>query len=513
MLDHLHFRRQFLLANEIPDGLGKWQHFEVGDHHLLAHPDLEVTRKQGPFSSIFLLGYLFDPGHPGKSNEEILSDILSKVGNLGELFHALKPYAGRYALLYRDANDFAILNDPLGLREIYYCTGKNRVICGSQPNTVDSLSEPKLGMTGNQEILDFYKHDLKLVRSGRAWVGDETCYAFVKHLMPNHYLDIHSLIAKRYWPNRRLEKLDLSQAVHLSCEYLKGVLKAASTRYSLMMAVTSGVDSRSLFAASREIQDKIYYFINQEPPMNENSSDIRVPKSMFERMKIPFHIHPVSGPVDEGFRKVFLDNTFMSTDRILPTIYNVYYKNHQDKVNLLGVGELGREYYGDAPQDLTGYYLAQKLKYRNSRYATAQCERWLSEVRDVANTCNVNVMKLFLWEGLLGNWGAVGNSESDIAIEEFDPYASHYIYEIMLSADQDEGKNGIGELFEGMFREMWPELLDYPFNPPDTYRNHVIHWLQKFGVYKYLQKGRYRFDRWRYQQSVGGPGKIRVPAV
>jgi len=81
--------------------------------------------------------------------------------------------------------------------------------------------------------------------------------------------------------------------------------------------------------------------------------------------------------------------------------------------------------------------------------------------RYLAEECNVDIMKLLLWEALLGNWGAVGNSESDIAIEEFDPYNSHYIYEIMLSVDSVQG-----DLFEGTFKEMWPELLDYPFNPP-----------------------------------------------
>ena len=65
---------------------------------------------------------------------------------------------------------------------------------------------------------------------------------------------------------------------------------------------------------------------------------------------------------------------------------------------------------------LSGYYLARNLKYKHSRYATEQCEKWLRETKGVAEKV-LDIMKLFLWELLLANWGVVGNSESDIAIK------------------------------------------------------------------------------------------------
>jgi hypothetical protein len=494
MHDNLYFRRQFLMAHEILTDLSSWQHRQVGDVHLFIHPDLEITGKEKPSTLILLLGYIFDPVDPVKTNEEIISDIISRVGRFEDLISAVKPYAGRYALLYRDDTTFAIMHDPLGLREIYYCTQPNKLVCGSQPNLIDTFSEPKLGITQDQDILYFYKHEMPLVRGGRLWIGEETYYHNIKKLMPNHYLDIGALRAKRYWPNRRLKRMDLNTAVKQSCDYLKGVLKAVTSRFDVMMAVTSGTDSRSLLAASREISNRIYYFINKEPPLNDKNADIRIPKRMFNKLKIPFHIHDVGGKVDENFRKVFLDNVFMSTELILPTIYNVYFKNHANKINLLGVGEIGRDYYGEAPTDFDGYYLARCLKYKSSRYATKQCEKWLQEVRVVAEEYNVDIMRLLLWEMLLGNWGVVGNSESDIAIEEFDPYDSHYIYEIMLSVDPSQG-----DIFKGMFKEMWPELLNFPFNPPNTKSDWIKHWLKRIGLFHHLKRQRYRFDGWRFR--------------
>jgi len=47
LYDLLHFRRQFLLSNGLIDELQSWQHRQVGDVHLFAHPDLEITVEVG----------------------------------------------------------------------------------------------------------------------------------------------------------------------------------------------------------------------------------------------------------------------------------------------------------------------------------------------------------------------------------------------------------------------------------------------------------------------------------
>jgi hypothetical protein len=490
--DRLRFRRQFILSRVAIRELNEWQRVQIGDHHLQAHPDLELTEVKDGHQTVVLLGYLFDPAHPLRRNGEIIQEILRKTSGFHGVLGCIRPLAGRYVLMYLFERLLWVLHDPLGLREVYYTTIPSNVICGSQPNLLDTFSDPKLGVTQDRRILDFYERDIKQVRSGRLWVGDETYYSDVKHLLPNHYLDVVALRAARYWPSQRLERISLRTAVKDSCQYLEGVLKAVTSRYEVMMAVTSGIDSRSLLAASRDVKDKVYYFINKQPGLTERSGDIRVPRMMFERLDIPFHVHEMSVDVETHFREVFLGNVFMATELILPTIYNVYYKNHPTKVNLLGVGEIGRDYYGKAPRDVDGYYLARCLRYKNSAYATWQCQKWLDETRGVASACNVDIMKLLLWEGLLGNWGAVGNSESDIAIEEFDPYDSHYIYEIMLSVDPAEGS-----LFEAMFREMWPELLKFPFNPPEGLSDWVKGLLRRFGLYGFLQRQLYRIDRWR----------------
>jgi len=487
------FRRQFLISWKKIKQLDNWRCFDLGDVYLYSHPDLEVTIKRTPAELIVLLGYIFNPFYPSQSNENILADLSTKTKSFDEISNALKWYVGRYVLIYKNKNNFYILNDPLSLREIYYYAKPNKILCGSQPNLLSKFSDPKLGITCNEEILRFYKYDIKQVRFGRLWVGEDSYYEGVKHLLPNHYLDLNRLTVQRYWPKGDLPKIDPSAALENSCKYLKGVMEAVITRYDVMMAVTSGIDSRSLLAASKDFSDRIYYFINKEPPLNDEHPDIRVPREMFRYIGIPFHIHEIPTEVPEEFREIFLNNVFMATDRILPTIYNIYFQKLSNRVNLLGVGEIGRDYYGKAPKNLDGYYLARCLKYKSSKYVTKKCEEWLEETYPVAKRYNIDIMRLFLWEILLGNWGVVGNSESDIAIEEFDPYDSHYIYEIMLSLDPAKYN-----LQLEMIKAMWPELLEFPFNPSKNMKDRVKKHLDRFGLLYFLKRQIYRFDRWRF---------------
>jgi hypothetical protein len=320
----------------------------------------------------------------------------------------------------------------------------------------------------------------------------------MKHLLPNHYLDIHALKIHRYWPNKPLERIALNDAIEKCASYLGGALKAAAHRHQLMMAVTAGFDSRGLLAASKEIRESVYYFINKHEKMDSNSADIRIPQQLFNQIDQPFHVHTYSKEVPDDYKDIFFTNAFYAHARLLPVVYNVYHQRHSEKLNILGVGEIGRTKFFDPPKDLDAYYLAYMLKYRKTSYAVKECEAWLEEAKPVASHHNLNIMTLFWWEVLIGNWGAVGNSESDIAIEEFDPYNSHYLYETFLSVDPQYRTFHDNVLFEELIRFMWPQLLNSPVNPPETKKDKMKDLLTRIGIYKIIRLLKYRYARWQY---------------
>jgi hypothetical protein len=482
-----------LLSVKSVHELDHWNCLEIGNYRLYTHPDLVVTTRKQQSRSIILLGNIFDPYNPLRTNEKVISEVIQSSKNFGDVIIAIKPYFGRYVIIYKDDTTFNIMHDALGQKEIYYCQKPNKVICGSQPNFLNEYSSPKLGYTRDQAVLKFYENELKQNRFGRLWVGDETYFQDIKHLMPNHYLNVHSMSVERYWPNKRLNKINLDVASATLCDFLSGAMKAVTARYEAMVAVTAGFDSRSLLAASKDIMDKVYFFVNQEPRYSERNIDLVISSKMFEKLKQPFNVHKVSSIVDEEFKEIYLKNVFLSTDFILPANYNVYFKNHQKKVNLDGTGEIGREYFGEVPKDVDGYFLARCMKFRNSPYVVAQCDKWLNEVLDVAVKNNVDLLKLLFWEFVMGNWGALAHSEAEISIENFDIYDSHHVCEIMLSVGSVRD-----DLFKKIIRQMWPELLEFPFNPPDTLKDWMKNLLHKIGFFRYFQRILYKYDRRRF---------------
>jgi hypothetical protein len=490
--NRLLYRRQFLIARQSVAVLSDWEKHQISHYWLHVHPDLDVTIVKDGKRAIFLMGYLFDPEKYTSSNEDVLKRVLFATKNFGDLIQLLKPYAGRYALVYQDHECLNLIQDALALREVYYCDRENQVVCGSQPNLLSTFSEPKIQGSMDPVLIDFVQNQMPQVRNGRLWPGDGTAYEGVKHLLPNHYLDLTTLTVKRYWPNTDLKKMELDEAVRRSAAFLQGVMKAAAHRYPLMLAVTAGEDSRALLAACRNIKNSVYFFINKHDKLSDKSGDIRIPIEIFKRIGIPFNVHNYEKNVPDEFKRIFYNNTFYAKEIMLPVIYNVYHRLHSNRVNILGVGEVGRTKFFDEPKKLTPYYLSYMLKYRKSRYSVRECETWLEDAMPVARKFNLNIMTLFWWEVLIGNWGAVGNSESDIAIEEFDPYNSHLLYETFLSVDAKYRTFRGNILFKKLISFMWPELLAIPLNPPENIKDRFVGVLHKYRIEIILRMFKFR---------------------
>jgi len=491
MYKKLEFRRQFLLTRDPLNSLSEWNWLKVGKYYLYYHPDLEVNHVELEKTSILLIGNIYDSLAPEKRNIDILKDIINMAGNLSSFVSWVKQYSGTYVLLYKNKGEYFIFPDARAIREVYYCTINNVVVCGSQPNLIYQFSDPKIQSSNNPELLDFYNNHLWDSR----WVGNETYFEGIKHLQPNHYLDINRRAACRYWPNEPIKQLDLDEAVSKSCKFLQGIMRAITHRHSAMMAVTAGTDSRALLAASRGIQDKIYYYINNKG-LGHNHPDISTPRKIFESIKVPFYVHDVPKDVDDEFRRIYLSNTFLATEQLLPSIYNVYFKNHSEKTCILGVGEIGRTFYGNQTKNLNSYRMAYKLTYKKSSYVIRQCEQLLAEMMPAARKFHINVLALLYWEQRLGNWGAVKNSESLIGIEKLDPYNSHLLNEIFLGVDEKyrDYRQAPCILFREMIRSMWPELLEWPVNPPCDMRDRFISFLEKVGIFGLLKELKYQMN-------------------
>jgi hypothetical protein len=132
-----------------------------------------------------------------------------------------------------------------------------------------------------------------------------------------------------------------------------------------------------------------------------------------------------------------------------------------------------------------------------------QARRIMKRMIPAYEQYGINALTGFYWEQMLGNWGATGNSESDIAIEEVNPMNSHGLYEVFLGVDDRFTKYKSNVLFREIIRKMWPELLDFPINPAYTNREKLSHLLVRTGLFEPFKEFKYLLNHARYLIACG----------
>src|SRR5690606_10012170 len=85
------------------------------------------------------------------------------------------------------------------------------------------------------------------------WVSDKTPYQNITRLKPNHYVDLESGTAHRYFPVKKIQTDSLENVVEKTCRILPGIIDAICHRKeNILIALTAGWDSRMLLASSRK---------------------------------------------------------------------------------------------------------------------------------------------------------------------------------------------------------------------------------------------------------------------
>ncbi|MFM1651725.1 hypothetical protein ACI7RC_06445 [Brevibacillus sp. B_LB10_24] len=463
--ERLLYRRQYILGPRFLVNRGGWKCLQIGDDlFATVHPDLETAQAYGNGMQLTLLGFLIDPFHPEYSNREVLQHISETASCFDEVIEAAERYGGRWIIICHDGARVRMFHDPCGLRQIFYTKKGGGLWCGSQPAIlVDSLNGSFEQDEAALELVNSPQFD----QTERAWPGDGTIYKSIKHLLPNHYLDVTEGQVVRYWPRKKLEPTSLDRAVQTAAAILRGSLAGAARRYELMMPVTAGWDSRTLLAVSREMQESIFYYVCQLSSLTSESPDIRIPSRLLPRLGLDFRVVACEDSMDPRFREVMSKSVTMARD--LPKTFTIYhhYKHSQGKLNVCGnASEVARKStHLTYRKKFSGRLLAKYSGYKGIRYVTSQYEKWLRDTEPVAAQYNLHVFDLFYWEQRMGNWGAMYPAEQDIAIEEFCPFNNRTLLEALLSVDVKYRVTPNCLLYQELIRHMWEGVLSEPINP------------------------------------------------
>ncbi len=489
------YRRKFFITDvcfdTMPAWSEKWDKVILSEtHNCFIHPELNFFEIKNKKFKVIIIGsyYHIEDDLQDFYNHLIVCDSLDDIHN------AFFNVSGRYVVCISDIENKCniIFSDSLSLRQVFY-SKSDRCIVASDINILAELNEFNKSIHFDEEAKAFYDTDLKKVGTGNCWIGNDTIYKNIKKLSPNHQLNLNSYLIERYWPKSDIIEVSKETAATLITKFLKKILVDISKESDLTMAVTAGYDSRVLFAAAHKKIKNVTYFIDKKDSMAIDDSDIVIGKEVVEKFGYELHINHHSVNVDDipkDFLSCYYGSSFFSGPTQLPTVY-FYAKHYINKVNICGVGEIGRHRFGRNSFKPTAGFLAYKYGYVNSDYAEKKAQQWLSANHQLCSEYSINPYTLFYWEEDLGNWGAVGNSESDIAIEEINPYNCHKIFELMLGVDWKSSKLRDNDLFDRMIEILEPDLCELPINPSRSLISKFKRKLMNSRSYQYLDYIKY----------------------
>ena len=468
IFNKLLYRNQFILGSFFIEELTSWKRIKINSSlHLNVHPNLNTYQAVYENKSITLLGFILDPNNPQASDSDIINGLLHKLSNCDTFCEHTYDFGGRWILLLNDGKDTLLLHDASGLRQVFYtdmCYIKD-LWCASQPGIIAQLLSLKM----DTDAVDFINSYEVRKNTEFRFPCDSSPYKEIKHLLPNHYLNLTTGLCKRYWPNKPLHNLALEDGLEKSSEILKALMKSASNRFDLALGLTAGLDSRLVLAASKDISNKLSYSIVRQIDMPEDCPDITIPSTLLSKLGLKQDVVKSSFIIHDEFINIFKKNVTLPHYIYAPDAYAILEYYFLNKVAVTGsVSEITRwPFRSQMPRSrwkkVTAYDLSLVQNMRKNQFAIKHFESWLSRLGEIYN---VNVLDLFEWEQGHGVWLPMCQLEFDIAWKDiFTPFNCRNLLISMLSIEEKYRRPPKYILYEKLIFKLWPEVLSVPINP------------------------------------------------
>lgn len=463
-MNHLQFRRQFLLTPKGCPQLEDWQKQVIDSHTLYVHKDCALSVVNKGENKYILIGYAINPKEPNAENIDILKQ-LSEQSTLEQIPEFLYGLTGRFVLIIKTIDRFILYNDACGLKTIYYTTKQNELYAASQPLLLELVISLKKGDSYQQYINSDY-----ILKSREHWIPSG-CSLFedVYLLTPNHYFDSFLTKEVRYYPKKSLQKKAIEEAVTEFSSLLEKTMVAANNRFKLALTVTAGMDSRTVLAACKAIANDLYFYTLLYRDLQKDSNDVIIPSKILSSLGFSHNIIDCNKPTSENFKLIYESNTTIAHFYDWGTIANGMYNCFpQEFVAVKGnCAEIGRCYFYPTGRNVkitsSDYFINLEFGWEKLPFIKEIISNWFEESGNL--NLGYDLLDLFYWEHRMGGWQAQSQLEWDIVQEVFTPFNNRELLDIILSVDSKYRSNPNYEFFIRSIQSLWKEVLVEPINP------------------------------------------------
>ncbi|WP_296112370.1 hypothetical protein [uncultured Anaerococcus sp.] len=467
------FRRQFVMGNIREKGLLKdFNKERLGGFNIFAHKDLGLTRIDKDEKSLILLGFIIDPYHYQRTDREILKDTIESINNFDDLLKKSLSFGGRWILVYKSRDEFKLVSDPSGLRQVHY--SENHPLIGSNPaiiNYIEDHSEREDENYKKYISSKFYKIN------EMEWYTNQTPYKNIKKLLPNSYLDLDIKKICDFYLD--IEEKSYCENIKIVTELLVKSLKGISQRQGeKIQSLTAGYDSRVIFAASEASGCDFDFFLSTMNVISRDNADIKIAEKILSDYGKDLEIIDDLADISPDFKETYQKS--IAKAKILPKTLTIhhFYKKGGDYIHISGNNSaVFKDYYKEKnPRD--GKDLARIVGIPASLVIfNDDFEKWLKKRKNLAKNKGIDLMKLFYWEHRMPNWGSQYQQEADLAMEEFAPFNNRETILRLISMSRDKSYT---QVFDDIIKSLDPNLLSYEINPRtkkeramDMVKNHV----------------------------------------
>lgn len=450
----------FYLSNDILPDFQKFIDITSDNSVISATTKTDIIQAQKGDRQVLVIGLCIDS--QGKlSRQEIPMFLLESMAqNDNLIFEAAKGLAGNYVVLCYDKSRKFLFTDAIGAMSVFYTKKGNRVICSTQ----EGLLARELKLSPDDSLL-------KIRQSSELFEQmpyDSTIYAEIKCLLPNHVLDLASGRALRYWPdNKQASKRKYFKAETVTEESVKiidGIVKEYAKHYSLSVALTGGVDSRTVFSAVKDSVSDVEYFTFKHRKLSEKSGDIIIPSKLSADYSIKHtfvEVEPVPDVFFDDFTKV--SGNYVSRDTV--TLAYNYLSHFDDRALINGniIEQIARNMIGqDGPSwTFPSLQIADAMN-NNSTEAIHLCKQQVKSIKKVE--LGSYMYDLLSWESRCGRAVSQGSAVYALAgITFLNIFNCRRLIELWTSVDQTERKKGL--VNEELIKAFDSTLLSYPINP------------------------------------------------
>ena len=313
----------------------------------------------------------------------------------------------------------------------------------------------------------------RLVESGGAadrWIpGSLTAHAGVTQLTPNHYLDLATWEAVRFWPRPDDFSLGLSfeRAVETVSGRLQSFMRAVAESGSAAIALTAGFDSRMLLAAAwgAGVSDRIESFTLTpgKPGLDQIVSGALAGRAGMRHRLVPM---VMARPAERARWDNAVGQVIAHVNRdIHPSLRQL-----EHDLTLTGVwGETGRsrlyqhELSSINDRAPSADLVLARLGRPQEPEVVAMVEAWLAGLEGFPTSVVLDLAYLEMSYTML--WRPAQCAE----IPELLPFADRAIQRAFLSVAPEA--KGTDRLFRACLTHMWPQALDLPVNRYGNYRD------------------------------------------